>query len=352
MDQNKNKQRKKNFRLVKAVATTTAITLGAVFFLSGCSKSSSPPTTSSSGSAQQTTGLSPVYQALDKDFPDPTLLKDGNTYYAYGTISAGFNVPMATSTDNKTYSLVGDALPKLPAYANGKVVTAPTVVKLGNQYVMYVDVQVNGQYVIATATSATAQGPFTPTAKPLISPSMAGSNVFDSNYFTVGGKNYLAYNTDGGMSRAIWITEISADGLSLVGSPTKVLGVSGVKNPYGSTPTERVESPAMMVAPDGTFVLAYCSGDASADNYYTGYATSKSLLGPYTDQGPLLTQENLKVNGPGETSVFVDGSQQYFAFNGWVGEHTGFTIKNGGRYLYLLNFEWKDGHIPVFKTSN
>lgn len=66
------------------------------------------------------------------NFPDPSFVISGSTWYAYSTNSGGHNVPMATSPDFQTWTLKSgyDALPTVGAWSTGKDVWAPDVVQL------------------------------------------------------------------------------------------------------------------------------------------------------------------------------------------------------------------------------
>ena len=67
------------------------------------------------------------------NFPDPSWVQVGDTYYAFSTSSAGRNVQVATSPDFKTWTLLNgkDALPKLgPWGSDGTSIWAPDVVQL------------------------------------------------------------------------------------------------------------------------------------------------------------------------------------------------------------------------------
>ena len=56
--------------------------------------------------------------AIDQDFPDPDVLRVGDTYYAYATNNPAANLQYATSTDLETWQPAGeDAFPDLPAWA-------------------------------------------------------------------------------------------------------------------------------------------------------------------------------------------------------------------------------------------
>jgi hypothetical protein len=86
---------------------------------------------------QQTTGgtqASPTIPPGDfenpvirSDFPDPSVLQVGHTYYAYATNAFGKNVQVARSQDMVHWDLLPDAMPALPSWAQpgGSYVWAP-----------------------------------------------------------------------------------------------------------------------------------------------------------------------------------------------------------------------------------
>ena len=68
---------------------------------------------------------------ITSNFPDPSLIQVGNTWYAFSTTSGGLNVPIAKSTDFKTWTVSNiDALPSLGAWAASGNTWAPDVVQL------------------------------------------------------------------------------------------------------------------------------------------------------------------------------------------------------------------------------
>ena len=90
-------------------------------------------------------GAAPV---LDHNFPDPGILRDGDTYYAYASNSApgdyifgavvGPNIQLATSPDLRDWSLQAyDALPGLPPWAVRGATWAPHAIALGNEFRLY-----------------------------------------------------------------------------------------------------------------------------------------------------------------------------------------------------------------------
>jgi beta-xylosidase len=70
--------------------------------------------------------------SIPLDFPDPSIIKANNAWYAFATNGNGLNVQVATSSNFNAWNTVGkDALPKLPAWVNAAnpQVWAPDVIQ-------------------------------------------------------------------------------------------------------------------------------------------------------------------------------------------------------------------------------
>lgn len=67
---------------------------------------------------------SPAYAG---DFPDPSVLLIGGSYWAYSTGSAGRNLQVMSSPDLKTWTAPVDPLPVLPSWARRGLTWAPDV---------------------------------------------------------------------------------------------------------------------------------------------------------------------------------------------------------------------------------
>src|SRR6478672_9566127 len=108
--------------------------MGGAGFLSGCGGGSA-----ASGQASESPSSLTGF-AIDQDFPDPDVLRVGDTFYAYATNSPAANVQLATSRDGKTWSVSdSDALPTLPAWALPGKTWAPDVsAAASGRYLMYV----------------------------------------------------------------------------------------------------------------------------------------------------------------------------------------------------------------------
>jgi hypothetical protein len=70
-----------------------------------------------SGPCTQLAGGSSTGLVFPIDFPDPSVILVGQTYFAYATNSVAGNIQIIESTDLSHWTAVGNALPSLPAWA-------------------------------------------------------------------------------------------------------------------------------------------------------------------------------------------------------------------------------------------
>lgn len=123
-------------------------------------------------------GYSPVEPVLGASFADPTVIKVGGTYFAYGTNNADAVMPVATapSPTGPWRRSPGDGLAHLPAWAAEGWTWAPEVVPPGgasDAYVLYFTARrrESEHQCIGVATASSPAGPFVPlTGDPLVCP--------------------------------------------------------------------------------------------------------------------------------------------------------------------------------------
>lgn len=74
-----------------------------------------------------------IKKAIDGDFPDPSIWKEGQTWYAFATTSGGINTQVATSSNFKSWNVLQshDALPTPGAWVDTSApnIWAPDVFK-------------------------------------------------------------------------------------------------------------------------------------------------------------------------------------------------------------------------------
>ena len=247
----------------------------------------------------------PVYKL---DFPDPHVIRVEDTYYAYSTNMGGTNIPVLTSTDLVNWESLGDALPALPKWSmlNFGNVWAPGVIQVEDQFVLYYvarDKEIDKQ-CIGVGVSDDPAGPFTdPNEEAFICQADLGGSIDAYPFRDEDGKLYLFWKNDGnccGLEVALWVQELSPDGLTLTGEPVKLI--------VRDQPWERplIENPAM-VKYNNKYYLFYSGNWWESHQYAVGYAVCETVTGPC--EKPLNEpwfEFRAPVMGPGGEAFFTD----------------------------------------------
>lgn len=139
------------------------------------------------------------------------------------------------------------------------------------------------------------------------------------------GSYYVVYKVDGNsighggscgntvapiVSTPIQLLRLDSDAVSPMGAPVTILENGQYDGPL-------IEAPSL-IRVESAYVLFFSSNCYSTTLYDVSYATSTSLMGPYTKATtPLLTTGNDGLYGPGGATASVDGSViVYHAFCG------------------------------------
>lgn len=159
------------------------------------------------------------------------------------------------------------------------------------------------------------------------------------------GRTYLLYKNDGNHEQTaetrIWIQELAADGLSVVGKAHAIL------SPTHPSHKGLIEAPYLVYhRASATYHLFFSSGFFGNEDYSTGYASSRHLLGPYRPEKTVLlgTDESKGMRGPGGISVIERGPEGH-----WMLAFHAHDRKGGGgrRQLCVHRLEWTAGGKPV-----
>jgi beta-xylosidase len=293
------------------------------------------------------TALKFANPVVNRNFPDPGVLKVGPTYYVFATNSNHKTVPVVRSTDFAHWSEASEALPVLPEWARAGRTWAPYAARSadGGHYNLYFTAwsKVDGRQHVGVAQATSPGGPYRPVGTtPLIDQVELGGSL-DSSVFTESdGVQYLLWKNDGnaiGQRCTIWARRLSADGLSFVGSAATPL----IHNDQGWEGAV-VEAPEI-VKHDGRYYLFYSANSYVNGAYATGYAVADSLLGTYAKPAagaaarPWLATQGALV-GPGGASFTIgpDG-------NTWMFYH---SWENGLAYrsMSVDQLRWV-GEVPV-----
>ncbi|MFC4427844.1 glycoside hydrolase family 43 protein [Deinococcus navajonensis] len=287
---------------------------------------------------------------INENFPDPFVLREGKTYHAYATNTANANVPHATSRNLLQWERAGDAMPVLPAWAEGGRTWAPEVARVGKNYVLYFTAQhaESGRQCIGAATATSAAGPFRdPSSKPLVCQLAEGGSIDASPFLDADGKRYLLWKNDGNccnQATNIYIQPLSSDGLHLTGKATAL--IQNFELWEGNV----IEAPTLYRA-GGVYYLLYSGGPFDSTLYSVGYATAKRVTGPYrkAPENPILVSKGA-VAGPGHQTVIQDGAgQTWLAYHAWDEARIGDAV--GYRSLHLSPITFAGGKVKVAQPS-
>ena len=289
---------------------------------------------------------------LQTDFADPDVIQVGDTFYAYATNAAGKNIQVTQSKDMVNWDIVTEGMPGLPSWAElgGSFVWAPSVIQIGDQFVMYYTARdtASDKQCIGVATSTKPEGKYLDkNTKPFVCTPDEGGAI-DPSPMSDGGKLYLYWKNDGnccGIPTYIYAQELSPDGLSLVGQPTRL--IQNDENWEGRV----IEGPEMFKHDNG-YYLFFSGGNYADTTYAVGYATCDGPTGPCKQApdnvNPILHSAMEKeplVIGPGGESVLQVGDQTWMYYHAW-NEDNG--SKGSSRFMWLDKVDWKNDQ-PVVK---
>jgi beta-xylosidase len=300
-----------------------------------------------SGPCTQLAGGSKTGLVFPFDFPDPSVILVGQTYFAYATNSVAGNIQIIDSTDLSHWTAVGNALPSLPAWATPDNTWAPSVAMIGGAFVLYYAANVAGtaDECISVATASQPQGPFHDTSTaPLECQKSLGGSIDPASFIDTNGTQYLVWKSGGPGTSRIWSQPLVPSGTAFVPAtnPTSLLA------PDQPWEAGTVEAPDLVTTGGGHYYLFYSGNDWNSANYAVGVAACAGPLGPCNDASPNpILSAGSGLGGPGGESVFADsGGNFWMAFHAWVPGAVGFP---NSRDLYLRRLTFA-GTMPAVVT--
>ena len=310
-----------------------------------------------------------VNPILDSDFPDPAVIEghDG-LYYAYATQTLRdgewLNIQVARSADLVHWTILGDALPDKPAWAQTtQDFWAPYVLYDGEKYVMYYSAKPDGcrnqhDHALAVAKSESPTGPFVDIGEPLLLGD--GFEFIDPMAFDdpATGKSLLYW---GSGFQPIKVQELGPDRMSFApgSAPVDLIW----PNPTGGFP--RLVEASWVIERNGYYYLFYsgdncCGPDAE---YGVMVARSKSAMGPFEtlEQAKgvphsLMLFKSEHWLAPGHNAIVTDKAGEH-----WIIYHAIDVNRprqrqqdeiNSRRILLMDRIEWRDGWPHVGTPSD
>jgi hypothetical protein len=281
------------------------------------------------------------------NFPDPSVVRDGSTFYAYGTSTGGSYLPIMTSTDLGTWtarpaypqpSCVGgtvdpyfnDGLPCPAPWGQDrpvggrltKEVWAPGAAHIGSTWVVFYSMRIStspDRFCLGRATASGPLGPFVDTSPaPFHCDSDPVGSIDPQPFVDDDGTPYLIWKSEGDpctvqcLPQRIWSQRLTADG-SAFAPGTSPVQLMAANFPNGAETWENTvaETPAL-VHYEGHYLLFYSGNIWHSTAYGIGWADCASPSGPctkMTPDTPLRTSDPTEgENGPGAAMGFLDGN--------------------------------------------
>ncbi|MVN91247.1 glycoside hydrolase family 43 protein [Mucilaginibacter aquatilis] len=288
------------------------------------------------------TSLCALAQGDSITLADPTIFKDADTYYLYGTGKAnGFGV--YTSTDLKSWKLNElNALTKGESFGTSGF-WAPQVFKHQNKY--YMAYTANEQIAIAEASSA--MGPFK--QQQLKHITLSGKHIDPFVFKDTNGDFYLYFVrlTNGNriyMARLNNnLTDIDSTTLKPCIAATEIWENTANSNwPVTEGPT--------VVKIKNRYYMFYSANDFRNIDYAVGYATAPSPLGPWKKYkgNPLISRRITNQNGSGHGDIFKGNDDKWY----YVFHAHNTNSKVGPRKTALIKLKLTvDGNFETVPSS-
>ena len=281
------------------------------------------------------------------DFPDPSVIRVGEDYYATATTGGWApEFPILHSTDLINWKTIGAVFYEKPAWAKGDF-WAPEITEDRGRYFVYYTARRDegkgkkGTLCVAVAVAAKPAGPYTDKGA-LICQEMGSIDAFfvrDEN-----GKPFLIWKEDGndrGKPTWLYAQQLDESGTKLLGKPHRLF--------RNTEPWEKhVIEGAYILRRDGWFYLFY-SGNACCGrscDYALGVARAKNLLGKWEKNpaNPILKANEIwQCPGHGSMVKTPDG-RDFLLYHAYRKGAIGFII---GREALLDEVKFQNGWATI-----
>lgn len=326
------------------------ITICLLFAFASCSETNDNQVIGPDQSQQPDTlhYTNPVFEPV---LADPTVVKVGDEFYAYGTEDnwgeeGGYHlVPVIKSKDLVNWEVVGNSMDKKPDWKERGGIWAPDVTQVGDAFYMYYSFSTWGDPNpgVGLAISEQPQGPFIDQGKVFDSEEIGVSNSIDPFYIEENGKKFLIW----GSFHGLYLTELTADGKKPTGEKIQVAG-------------NHLEA-AYVYQKDGYYYLFGSAGtccEGANSTYKVLVGRSENLEGPYVDQngksmldtdsGTLVVGTNASDNGyagPGHNAeIIVDSEgEDWLLYHGMAKQQPKLNNGTNRRVLLLDKIIWTNG---------
>ena len=297
--------------------------------------------------AQTPAALNPQLDGNISPVHDPSIIREGDTYYVFSTNlggGAGAQIPWRFSKDLRHWEKGGYVFSELPAWAVEAVETteaiwAPDITYANGQYLLYYACSTFGKNrsAIGLATNATLN-PASPNFKwvdrglVLQSKSSDDFNAIDPSHIVDrSGNHWLAFGSFWG-----GIKMVKLDPQTLKPPPGPLQLSSLARRPVEGDAPDAIEG-AVVIEREGYYYLFvsfdFCCRGADS-NYWTVVGRSHNVSGPYGDNNRydmidgngltvLKAEDGGRWRGPGGCSILRDTGQDYIAYHAYDARRDG-----------------------------
>ena len=263
---------------------------------------------------------------LPGDFPDPSVVRVGESYWATATTSNWAPAfPLLESIDLIHWELKAHVFQDLPAWADHYFWAPEISYENGRVYVYYSANKKGGNLCIGVASADNPEGPYTDHG-PLICQEAGSIDAWpmrDSD-----GKLYLIWKEDGNSVKQptpIWAMEMNEDRTKLVGEKKELF--------RNDAPWEANLVEGVSMVKEGAYFYAFYAGAGCcgrACSYGIGVARAKKLLGPWEKfAGNPVVAAGDRWKCPGHGTPIAKDGKHYFLYHAYESESSVYAGRQG-----------------------
>lgn len=282
---------------------------------------------------------------LRGDYPDPSVVKIGDTYWATATTSNWAPAyPILKSKDLVNWQTVSHVFPTLPSWADYYFWAPEISYENGKVYVYYAAHKRDGNLCLGVASADKPEGPYTDHG-PLMCQEVGSIDAFPMR--NTDGKLYMIWKEDAnsvGKPTPIWIMEMDEERKTLKGEKRELF--------RNTIPWEGNLVEGVSMVRHGDYIYAFYAGAGCCGTgctYATGVARSKSLFGPWEKyaKNPILSNTDEWLC-PGHGTPVEKAGKYYFMYHAYDKNSHVYTGRQGLLIEYTLT---PDGWIEFVKPS-